>query len=103
MKIYWTNESVQRLREIAAYIFHDNIIIAEKFIDKLIELAETLSNSLQKGRIVPEFSLAHIRELLYKNYRIVYIIKKNRIEILTVFEGNRLFKREEIKNIHNIN
>jgi len=40
-------------------------------------------------------SIENIRELLHKNYRIVYLVKKSSIEILTVFEGHQLLKKEE--------
>ncbi|MGD1007899.1 MAG: type II toxin-antitoxin system RelE/ParE family toxin [Ignavibacteriaceae bacterium] len=98
MKVFWTKESIQHLKEIELYISRDNQNAAEKFIDKLVGLAETLSHNSVKGRIVPEFSLPQIRELIYRNYRIVYMIRKNRIEILTVFEGHQLLKKEEIKS-----
>ncbi|MEP0862287.1 MAG: type II toxin-antitoxin system RelE/ParE family toxin [Ignavibacterium sp.] len=99
MKVYWTKEAVVRLNEIKLFIMKDNPIAAEKLIDKLITLAESLSKNPERGRIVPEFSIKVIRELLYKNYRIVYLLKKRRIEILTVFEGHRLIHKEEINNI----
>jgi toxin ParE1/3/4 len=51
---------------------------------------------LKKEEGVPELSLENIRELLYKNYRIVYLVKKKSVEILTVFEGHQLLKKEEI-------
>lgn len=86
MKVYWTKEAVERLNEIKLFIMKDNPIAAEKLIDKLITLAECLSKNPERGRIVPEFSIKVIRELLYKNYRIVYLLKKRRIEILTVFK-----------------
>lgn len=96
MKIYWTKESLMRLQEIEEYISKDNPVVAIEFVDNLISLAETLINNPEKGRIVPELSLENIRELLHKNYRIVYLIKKNSIDILTVFEGHQLLKKEEI-------
>ena len=96
MKIFWTKEALLRLKEIEEYISRDNSIIAIEFVDKLISLAETLLDNPEKGRIVPELSLENIRELLHKNYRIVYLIKKNSVEILTVFEGHQLLKKEEI-------
>ncbi|GIV46067.1 MAG: hypothetical protein KatS3mg036_0885 [Ignavibacterium sp.] len=99
MKVYWTKEAVERLNEIKLFIMKDNPIAAEKLIDKLITLAESLSKNPERGRIVPEFSIKVIRELLYKNYRIVYLLKKRRIEILTVFEGHRLIHKEEINNV----
>lgn len=96
MKLLWSKESLIRLQEIEEYISLDNPVVAIEFVDKLISLAETLLNNPEKGRIVPELSLENIRELLYKNYRIVYLIKKSSIDILTVFEGHQLLKQEEI-------
>ena len=96
MKIFWTKEALLRLQDIEEYISRDNPIVAIEFIDKLISLAETLIDNPEKGRIVPELSLENIRELLYKNYRIVYLVKKSSLDILTVFEGHQLLKKEEI-------
>ena len=96
MKLVWTKESLTRLKEIEEYIAADNPHAALTFIDKIISLAESLSQNSEKGRIIPELSITQIREILFKNYRIVYLLKKNSIEILTVFEGHRLLKKEEI-------
>ena len=96
MKIFWTKEALLRLQEIEEYISRDNSIVAIEFVDKLISLAETLLDNPEKGRIVPELSLENIRELLHTNYRIVYLVKKNSVDILTVFEGHQLLKKEEI-------
>jgi toxin ParE1/3/4 len=92
MKVLWTKEAVRRIEEIEEYISKDHPDTAISFTDKLIALAESLADAPQKGRIVPELSLENIRELLYKNYRIVYVIKNNSIDILTVFEAHKLFK-----------
>jgi len=96
MKIFWTKEALLRLQDIEGYISRDNHIVAIEFVDKLISLAETLIDNPEKGRIVPELAMDNIRELLQKNYRIVYLVKKNTIDILTVFEGHQLLKKEEI-------
>ena len=71
MKVFWTKESIDRLNEIELYIARDNPNAAIKFIDNLISLADNLSKNPERGRVVPEFSIKTIRELLYKNYRIV--------------------------------
>jgi addiction module RelE/StbE family toxin len=101
MKIFWTKEALLRLQEIEEYISRDNPIGAIEFVDKLITVAETIIDNPQKGRIVPELSLENIRELLYQNYRIVYLVKKNSVDILTVFEGHQLLKKEEIFKSNN--
>jgi len=96
LRLRWTNEALIRLQEIEEFIAKDNPGAAVKFVDKLISLAETIPENPEKGRIVPELSIEHIRELLHKNYRIVYLIKKKSIEVLTVFEGHQLLKKDEI-------
>ncbi|OIO24187.1 MAG: plasmid stabilization protein [Ignavibacteria bacterium CG_4_8_14_3_um_filter_37_9] len=85
MKLNWTKEALQRLQAIEDYIARDNIKAAGGFVD-----------NPRKGRVVPELSIENIRELLHKNYRIVYLVKKNSIEILTVFEGHQLLKKDEV-------
>jgi toxin ParE1/3/4 len=96
MKLFWTKEALLRLQDIEEYISRDNPVVATEFVDKLISIAETIVDYPEKGRIVPELSLENIRELIHKNYRIVYLLKKNSIDILTVFEGHQLLKKEEI-------
>jgi toxin ParE1/3/4 len=96
MKLSWAREALIRLQEIEGYISRDNPQIAVEFVDKIILVAETIPENPEKGRIVPELSIEQIRELLYKNYRIVYYRKKSIIEILTVFEGHQLLRKEEV-------
>lgn len=96
MKLLWTKEAISNLHEIEKFIARDNLEAAIKFVDKLISLAETLVKNPSKGRIVPELSMESIREILYKNYRVVYILKQNSIDILTVFEGHKLLREDEI-------
>jgi addiction module RelE/StbE family toxin len=96
MKLIWTKEALFRLQEIDEYISRDNPAAATDFVDKLISLAETVFDNPKKGRVVPELSLENIRELLFRNYRIVYLIKKSSVEVLTVFEGHQLLKKKEL-------
>lgn len=96
MKIVWTKESLNRLIGIEAFIAEDNPEKAIEFINFLIDKTELISENPKIGRVVPEVSNPIVRELIIKNYRIVYRICKSRIEILTVFEGHRLIRRDEI-------
>jgi len=96
MKIFWTKEALIRLQEIEEYIARDNPVAAIDYVDKLISVAEKIVDYTEKGRIVPELSLENIRELLFKNYRVVYLVKRNSVDILTIFEGHQLLKKEEI-------
>ena len=48
------------------------------------------------GRVVPEYRRADLREFVEGNYRIVYLARTQTIEVLTVFEGHRLFPGDTI-------
>lgn len=41
------------------------------------------------GRVVPENSDESVREILYQHYRIIYRLKNDYIEVLTVIHGAR--------------
>jgi len=98
MKILWTREAIARLREIKQYIAQNNPDRAMLFIEKIIDRTEILISSPQIGRVVPEISRPEIRELLFKKYRIVYRVKKDYIEIITVFEGHSLLNTNELND-----
>jgi addiction module RelE/StbE family toxin len=97
MRIKWTNETLIRLFEIEDFISQDSLERAEKFVDQIIEHAETLSDKPLRGRTVPEISNPDLRDLIFKKYRIVCRIKGNSLYILTVFEGHRLLRIDEIE------
>jgi plasmid stabilization system protein ParE len=44
------------------------------------------------GRVVPELGDTSIREVIHGNYRIVYRLRHDVVEIATVFHGARLFR-----------
>ena len=96
LKLVWTNEALNRLTEIDDYISFDCIARARKFINNIIKSTTSIPQYPQKGRIVPEFNISELREIIYKNYRIVYRIKKDQIQILTIFEAHRLIHSKEI-------
>jgi toxin ParE1/3/4 len=96
MNVIWTKEAFENLSEIEEFIANDSQQRAEKFVNYLIERGESNSQNPFIGRMLPEISKPNIRELITKKYRIVYRIKEDKIEILTVFEGHRLLRIDEI-------
>ena len=95
MKIIWTQEALQRLTGIEDYISKDSSERAVRFVDEIIQHAESLRDTPRAGRIVPEIAHPDIRELIFRKYRIVYCIKEECIEILTVFEGHMLLRLDK--------
>lgn len=90
MKVKWTPLAIERLQEIDAYISKDSPISASNFINLLFERVDSLAKFPNMGRKVPEYEREDYREIIEGNYRIIYRIRKNAIEIETVFEKRRL-------------
>lgn len=42
------------------------------------------------GRIVPELDEPNIRELILRNYRIIYRILEKEVQIIRLFHGSRI-------------
>ncbi|MEO8435257.1 MAG: type II toxin-antitoxin system RelE/ParE family toxin [Pyrinomonadaceae bacterium] len=89
MKIFWTDPAVKDLRELHAYIARDSEMYASGFVERIILAAERLIEYPKIGRGVPEVNDENVRELLYQRYRLIYRIKGDSIEILSVIHGAR--------------
>ena len=89
MKILWTEPSIEDLRNLHGYIARDSKIYATIFVQRIILAVERLADFPRLGRVVPEADEEMIRELLFQNYRIIYRINNDLIEILTVIHGRR--------------
>jgi len=89
MKLIWTREAINNLLEIEDFISQHNPVKAIEFIDYFIEQTDNLKDNPNIGRVVPKISNLNIRELIGKNYRIVYQQIDNEIQIITVFEAHR--------------
>ena len=96
MKLIWTREALEKLSEIETFIAQDSPERAERFVNYLINRGELLIKNPRIGRVVPEIANPTIREIIVKKYRIVYYLHEKQISILTVFEGHRQLRIDEI-------
>ncbi|WP_043413769.1 type II toxin-antitoxin system RelE/ParE family toxin [Archangium violaceum] len=87
----WTERALKDLRAIGDYIAGDDPVAAERWVGLLIATAESAAATPFAGRVVPELRRDEVREVFRKTYRIVYRVREQTIEILTVFEGHRRF------------
>lgn len=85
----WTDRARDDLVEIGDYIAADAPRAAERWVAELFEAAEAASKAPLAGRRVRELGRDDLREVLVGNYRVVYRVLPDRIQVLTVFEGHR--------------
>lgn len=66
---------------------------AEVLEETLIEAIRPLGRFPRIGRIVPEINDEAIREVLYRHYRIVYVVDRDdlEVEVLTIFHSSQQF------------
>jgi len=97
MKVLWTRQAFERLAEIEDFITLDNPAAAIDHTAQLIARTDALATFPEMGRRLPELLDSDLRELIDGNYRIVYRILADRIEVLTVFEGHHLLPVEDLE------
>ena len=89
MKIVWTDPAIDDLQSIRDYIARDSELYADNFISSILMAVERLESFPQIGRVTPEAGNPEIRELFLGSYRIIYRIRQEMIQILTVIHGSR--------------
>jgi toxin ParE1/3/4 len=93
VKIVWTEQAIQDLSDIGKYIANDSERYAREVVQSLFESVHILQSHPKSGRIVPEYRLPYLRELIRGSYRVVYrIVNKFRIDILTVHNSARMLR-----------
>lgn len=96
-QVRWTPNAADDLEAIAAFIALDSNHYASLFVLDVLTAVERLAEFPKLGRIVPETTDPAIRELLLGNYRIVYRLKPDLVEIITVYHGARLLDPRILK------
>jgi len=89
-KIIWSPRAAKSLEDICSFIERDSQHYAALFAQRIIETIEHTSDFPDLGRIVPEYNDTALREKILGNYRIIYRIKENVIEIVMIVHGSRL-------------
>jgi plasmid stabilization system protein ParE len=69
--------------------------VGKRLVREVVAQVERLSDFPESGRIVPEFGLAKLREIIYPPFRIVYRVDAARIWIIRVWRSERLLKVPE--------
>ncbi len=78
------------MNEIIDYIAQDSLEYALSFYEHVREKVENLILFPKMGRVVPELDEPNIRELILRNYRIIYRISEKKIQIVRLFHGSRI-------------
>lgn len=90
-KLIWSPASRDDLRDIVSFSSRDSIQRAEAFAYRLIAETDKLQSFPESGRMVPEFDIPTLREIIVRAYRIVYRVdhESKLIEVARVWHAAR--------------
>lgn len=89
-RIRWSNAAIVSFEDICNYIEQFSLPFA-KLLAKNINLrVKRLGEHPLMGRGVPEFPDKDYREVIYRDYRIIYRVKEEIVEIGLIWHGARI-------------
>jgi|SRR5258706_4132089 len=96
-QVRWTPQALDDLEAICLFISRDAPAMAAVFADRTLRATERLVDYPLSGRIVPELGIDNIREVILGNYRIIYRIREEQVQLLTVHHAARLLDVRKIE------
>ena len=91
-KVIWSYEATEDLDALAGYIAKDSSFYAAAFTREILDVSRSLNDFSERGRIVPELGNPEIRELIIRDYRLIYSIEQFRVVIVALAHGARDLK-----------
>ena len=88
-RIKWSPKAAQSFEEICNYISKDSEYYASIFAKKVNAIVKEIPKFPKLGRVVPEYQEKNLREKIFQNYRIVYRLKADIIEIVVISHGTK--------------
>ena len=96
MKISFTDAAFCDMESIVDYYETQGVPhIGTKFVVEIIKHIDILNDHPNIGRVVPEFNVEHIREIIHSPFRVVYLRENKSIKIIRIWRSERLLKLSE--------
>ena len=87
--IRWSPRAASDLEDICEYIAQDSDYYARIFAQRVMKAVEAIPDFPRSGRMVPEYQKENIREKIIQNYRIVYRLHQDAVEIVAIVHSAR--------------
>jgi toxin ParE1/3/4 len=85
VELRWSESAVHDLEELCNYIAKDSEEYARNIARRIIDNIESVAAFPYSGRIVPEYNNEVIREKILLNYRLIYRIFEDKMEIVRIY------------------
>jgi len=74
------------------YVEQDAPEVGERLLGEIVTAIERLADFPESGRVVPEFGVEGLREVVHPPFRIVYRLEAERVRIVRVWRSERLLR-----------
>ncbi len=92
-KITFAISAVEDLEAIRTWYADKQIPeVGERLLREILSATERLADFPESGRIVPEFGMVSLREIIHQPFRIVYRLDKRGIRIVRVWRSERTLR-----------
>ncbi len=97
MKVHWTDRAKARLKLIHDHIAQDAPVVATQVVERLLRRSLQIGELPYSGREVPEYQRQDLREVLERPFRIIYHVRVERIDVITVMHYRQLLPNDLTK------
>jgi plasmid stabilization system protein ParE len=66
--------------------------VGDNLLREIVSQVERLGAFPESGRIVPEFGIANLREIICSPFRIIYRLDESKVRVVRVWRSERLLK-----------
>jgi len=92
-KITFAVSAVKDLEDIRQWYADQHVPdMGERLLREVVDHVERLVDFPQSGRIVPEFGVTQLREIIHPLFRIVYRLDNDRVRVVRVWRRERQLK-----------
>lgn len=96
MELHIAQSALEDLQAIQEYYRKQDVPhIGDDFVTTILVHCGMLQTHPDAGRIVPEFSLDHIRELIHAPFRVVYLRQAAEVVLIRVWRSERQLELPE--------
>lgn len=97
MRVVWTQPALADVLQIRDYITVDSPRYARIVAERLFASVDRLVAFPLSGRVVPELNDPALREVIESPYRIVYRVRADVLEVITVVHSARRFPTDLLR------
>ena len=90
-RVVWTESAQRALDEVVTYIAQESSDSAIRVLTRALDVAASLSTLAERGHVVREIGDPTLRELAVYNYRLLYLVREDRVVIRAFLHGARDF------------